>query len=170
MGGHAPVPVGLGEAEIADGIGQMAEKQLEDLALQRRIAEGVAGEVGAVSYTHLDVYKRQTQASRHELVDIDGDADLDTFIGYSHDPEERKVAWHEQGASPQATWSHHLIDNLTRGYAESLDAGDFDGDGDPDLIIGEYNMQSAQEQPASLWIFENLGQGNSCLLYTSRCV
>ena len=102
-----------------------------------------------------------TQASRHELVDIDGDADLDTFIGYSHDPEERKVAWHEQGASPQATWSHHLIDNLTRGYAESLDAGDFDGDGDPDLIIGEYNMQSAQEQPASLWIFENLGQGNS---------
>ncbi len=102
-----------------------------------------------------------TQASRHELVDIDGDATLDAFIGYSHDPEGRKVAWHEQVSSPQATWPHHLITNLTRGYAESLDAGDFDGDGDPDVIIGEYNMKSAQERPASLWIFENLGQGNN---------
>ena len=102
-----------------------------------------------------------TQASRHELVDIDGDADLDAFIGYSHDPDGRKVAWHERGSAPQATWPHHLITNLTRGYAESLDAGDLDGDGDPDVIIGEYNMKSAQEKPASLWIFENLGQGNS---------
>jgi len=102
-----------------------------------------------------------TQASRHELVDIDGDADLDAFIGYSHDPQERKVAWHEQGGSPEATWPRHLITNLTRGVAESLDAADLDGDGDPDVIVGEYNMQSAEERPSSLWIFENLGQGNN---------
>ena len=116
----------------------------------------------AATWTPITIFEvGDTQASRHELVDIDGDADLDAFIGYSHDPQGRKVAWHEQGNSPQATWPHHLITNLTRGHAESLDAGDLDGDGDPDVIIGEYNMVSAQERPASLWIFENLGQGNS---------
>ena len=116
----------------------------------------------ATTWTPITIFEvGTTQASRHELFDINGDGDLDAFIGYSHDPDGRKVAWHEQGNSPQATWAHHLITNLTRGYAESLDAADFDGDGDPDVIIGEYNMKSAQERPASLWIFENLGQGDN---------
>lgn len=101
--------------------------------------------------------------SRSSLVDVDGDGDLDAVIGYSHDPQERKVVWYEQPADPTATWTQHLITNLTgRGYAESMEVADMDEDGDWDVIVGEYNRGSGQfELPGSLWIFANVdGRGN----------
>jgi len=101
------------------------------------------------------------QASRHELADVDGDGDSDAFIGYSHNPQGRHVSWHERGNSPTAIWPERRIETLNRGYAESLDAADVDGDGDPDVIVGEYNMRQGIEYPSSLWIFENRGQGDN---------
>ena len=100
-----------------------------------------------------------SQASRHELTDIDGDGDLDAFIGYSHEPDVTRVMWYEQLNSPTASWEGHLITNLPRGDAESLDAFDMDGDGDSDVIVGEYNHSGSTDRPGSLFIYENLGQG-----------
>lgn len=96
-------------------------------------------------------------------MDVDGDGDLDAVVGYSHDPRERKVVWYERPSNPTATWAQHLITNLEgAGYAESMEAADMDGDGDQDVIVGEYNKGSGQfELPGSLWIFVNTdGQGN----------
>ena len=101
------------------------------------------------------------QSSRHELANIDGDGDLDAFVGYSHDTDGRRMTWHERPTSAESVWPFHLIANLNTGYAESLDATDLDGDGDADVIVGEYNMRSAVEYPASLWVFENTGDGAS---------
>ena len=118
----------------------------------------------AATWTPVTVYTPESGTpSRIELADVDGDGDADAVIGYSHDPEQ-KVAWYEQ-IDPE-TWVNHEITRLTlnapRSVAESMDVRDLDGDGDPDVIVGEYRVDfGVGEEPANLWILENLGQGAS---------
>jgi hypothetical protein len=115
-------------------------------------------------WTPVTVYTPESGTpSRIELADVDGDGDADAVVGYSHDPEQ-KVAWYEQIDSE--TWANHEITRLTlngpRSFAESMDVRDLDGDGDPDVIVGEYRVDfGVGEEPANLWILENLGQGAS---------
>ncbi len=100
------------------------------------------------------------QTSRHELHDIDGDGDLDAFVGFSHSPEDRRVVWFEHPQDPTSLWPVHAVGSLDKGAAESLDAVDLDGDGDLDIVAGEYYVRYTEERPgATLWIFENLGGG-----------
>jgi hypothetical protein len=123
----------------------------------------------SANWTRIDIFSLPAgyQASRQEVQDIDNDGDLDAFIGYSHAPEKQQVVWYEQGGSPTAPWTEHLILQLTstnpRGYAESMDVADMDGDGDVDLLVGEYRVRynPVTSFSGKVWVMENLGRGAS---------
>ncbi len=90
---------------------------------------------------------------RNRLADMDGDGDLDAVIGYEGISAARPVAWYEQPADPAAPWAEHLIGTVTGPH--SLDVGDVDGDGDPDVVVGEHNLRDPQTARAI--VFENRG-------------
>ncbi len=98
------------------------------------------------------------QTSRHRVVDVDGDGDLDAVVGYAHGGDDKLVTWYEQGQAG-SPWQLHVIDNLPRGDAESMDVVDIDGDSDPDIVVGEYNHNADVELTGSLFIFENRNDG-----------
>ncbi len=101
------------------------------------------------------------QTSRHKVVDVDNDGDLDAVIGYAHGGKNgRLVTWYEQQGANKP-WKLHVIDNLPKGDAESMDVVDIDGDGDYDVVVGEYRHSGPVEKPATLFIYENRNDGAS---------
>lgn len=88
---------------------------------------------------------------RNRLADIDGDWRLDAVVGFEAINKPGKLAWYEQGASVLAPWIEHLIAEPVGPM--SLDVADMDGDGDPDVIVGEHNYK--EPATARLLIFEN---------------
>jgi hypothetical protein len=92
------------------------------------------------------------EPDRNELADIDGDGDLDVVLGLENGAD---LVWFENplpAGSPTGPWSRHLFGNVA-GQGFSLDVADFDGDGDPDVVVGEH--RGAQEN--RVLIFENEG-------------
>ncbi|MBN1478419.1 VCBS repeat-containing protein [Candidatus Sumerlaeota bacterium] len=65
-----------------------------------------------------------------DAVDLDGDGDLDALVGSINDDE---VAWYENTDGAGNFGPQQIITNLAD-EAYSLDAADFDGDGDPDVV------------------------------------
>lgn len=94
---------------------------------------------------------------RNRLADLNGDGRLDAVVGYEAINVPGKLAWYEQGASPTEPWKEHVIG--TPVGPMSMDVGDVDGDGDPDVVVGEHNYK--QPATARLLIFENLGRGKT---------
>ncbi len=94
---------------------------------------------------------------RNRLADINGDGRLDAIVGYEAINVPGKLAWYEQGASATGAWTEHIIGNPVGPM--SMDAGDVDGDGDPDVVIGEHNYKDPAT--ARTLVFENLGKGKS---------
>ncbi len=114
---------------------------------------------GAGTWPSVTIFAPETgQTSRHRVVDVDGDGDLDAVIGYAHGGDDRLVTWYEQ-RQPDDPWQLHVIANLPRGDAESMDVVDVDGDGDPDVIVGEYNHNADVELSGTLFIYENRSDG-----------
>lgn len=68
------------------------------------------------------------------ITDLDRDGDLDVA---SSSAEDDKVAWHENDGAVPPGWTSHTI-ALGADGALSIDAADFDGDGDKDLIAGSW--------------------------------
>ncbi len=97
------------------------------------------------------------EPDRNRLADINGDGKLDAVVGFEAINKPGKLAWYEQGASPFARWTEHLI-AMPVGPM-SLDVADMDGDGDLDVVVGEHNYKDSAS--ARLLIFENLGQGRA---------
>ena len=71
------------------------------------------------------------------FVDLDGDADLDLLLGLCG-----QLVWYQRGGTPVSpTWTRQASDPIGYGGGScgtSPGAGDWDGDGVSDLIIGEH--------------------------------
>ena len=90
---------------------------------------------------------------RNSLADVDGDGDLDAVLGLEHGTA---LVWFENPrptGSASLPWSRHVFGDVD-GQGFSLDVADFDGDGDPDVVVGEHRGTSRNRV---LW-FENDGQ------------
>ncbi|MCP5101017.1 MAG: VCBS repeat-containing protein, partial [Chloroflexi bacterium] len=97
------------------------------------------------------------ETDRTHLVDMDEDGDLDSVIGYGHDPEG-KLAWYERPSDPTQPWTEHLIANLVN--PQSVSVADMDIDGDLDIVVGEHRLGDPEN--SRLIIFENMdGQGGA---------
>jgi hypothetical protein len=93
--------------------------------------------------------------SRAQAVDLDGDGDLDIVacaLVPSDDVDTRglaSVVWLEQTAAGR--FERHVLETGLPRHA-TLDAGDFDKDGDIDIVVGNFNTPGQ----GTVEIFENL--------------
>jgi hypothetical protein len=89
---------------------------------------------------------------RNVLADMSGDGRPDAVVGFEAINKPGKLAWYEQPASPGDPWTEHIIGEPVGPM--SLSVADMDGDGDPDVIVGEHNYQAPET--AKLILFENV--------------
>jgi len=88
---------------------------------------------------------------RVDLADINGDGRLDAVISLENGTD---VWWLEAPEDPTSKWTRHKIDVIA-GQGFSMDTADFDGDGDPDVVIGEHRGK----QENRVVLFENVNAG-----------
>lgn len=74
------------------------------------------------------------EADRFDLVDVNGDSRLDVVMGLELSQD---VFWFEAPEDRTQEWTRHFIGTID-GQGFSMDAGDIDNDGDPDIVIGEH--------------------------------
>jgi len=74
------------------------------------------------------------EPDRNELFDLDRDGDLDAVVALENGTA---VYWFAAPEDPRQRWERHLIGHVT-GQGFSMDVGDFDDDGDGDVLVGEH--------------------------------
>lgn len=110
------------------------------------------------SWTAYPLNPTSGDPDRNCLADVNGDGRLDAVVGFEAVSAPGKLAWYEQGSSPTAAWTEHVIGTVIGPM--SLDVADMDRDGDLDVVVGEHNTSNPSS--AKLYIFENDdGQGTS---------
>lgn len=92
-----------------------------------------------------------TNPDRNRLADVDGDGDLDAVVGFEGDSVP--VVWLEAPSDAARIWTVHTIASAVGG-GYSLDVGDLDNDGDPDVVLGEHQGATrllAYENEGGTW-------------------
>lgn len=97
---------------------------------------------------------RGADPDRVELSDIDGDGDLDCVMGCEH---AEYLVWAEAPDDPEGPWTEHSVSKDLQ--AMSMDVGDVDHDGDPDIVAGEHNRKDAYK--GRVVLYRNDGRGAS---------
>jgi FG-GAP-like repeat len=85
--------------------------------------------------------------------DFDGDGDLDIaaisfFADYAKHPEESFIYLENKG---NLDFQPYSVPGTTSGRWLTMDAGDFDADGKPDLILGNFSIAPASVKSAASW-------------------
>jgi hypothetical protein len=85
--------------------------------------------------------------------DFDGDGDLDIatisfYADYAHQPEEGFVYLENKG---DMKFMPFTIPETKIGRWLTMDAGDIDGDGKPDIILGNYSFWPNTKKPINYW-------------------
>ena len=76
------------------------------------------------------------------------------LIAIQREMPDARFAWFEKPADPKQLWiEHRIADALSLDQAHSLDVADFDGDGQPDILVAE------QAGEGRLMVFRNTGAG-----------
>jgi hypothetical protein len=78
-----------------------------------------------------------------------------TFLGVTCGNNQGYPEGNREPEKPQPTDYFAIIKGIWHEVA--MTSGDFDGDGDPDLIVGGYSQNTRE---ARLYLFENDGKGN----------
>lgn len=96
------------------------------------------------------------------LTDIDGDGDLDLFLGIiggAFNPNRTaadNVHFYERTAAGYELRTRRYVDGIDVGSESVVTFGDVDGDGDPDMLVGN-KLDPATLRRGRLYVFENEG-------------
>ena len=100
------------------------------------------------SWTKRTVTSNWGDDCRDIVADIDGDGDRDIVL--SHSESSGRVSWFEN-----PVWAEHAVETGTLVGAHSLEAVDFDRDGDFDVVTGEMHTSSQKR----VFVYRNDGAG-----------
>jgi hypothetical protein len=145
------VPIAEGEglkAADIDGDGDL------DIVINQSWLENTGGadwprHTFTTSWTHADAVV--------DVGDIDGDGDLDIV----HTPSELagetyRVSWFEAPEDPRTPWQEHVIADGVEAVLHSLNVGDLDGDGLPEVVTAEMTQGA---DPDEVRVYLNLDRG-----------
>jgi hypothetical protein len=81
--------------------------------------------------------------------------ELPALIASQREMPNGRLAWFERPADPTQIWTEHRLEaSLDLKYPHALAVGDLDGDGKPDIVVGENNGPHSR-----LFVFRNQGEG-----------